>query len=196
MLNPKKLLFLCKIQWMTQKLTIFFSPAFILQIQSQNEIGPEGHKLIWFVVAIAIAGLLLFLWMNSGKQHKLFDFRLSKRKKIDVSLKKNRSFRPDSVELTIINTGKTDLDIDTPLLIFSGMWYRRKFKLKGTNTYRLYPLYLVQGDEHTLNIDLKQFYGFDRTLKKLPRMKVIVSEVNGKKLGSSKVLLRKTLFNV
>jgi hypothetical protein len=181
---------------MIQKFATFFLSDFILQIPSQNEIGPEGHKLVWFAVAIAVAGLLLFLWMNSSRKLKLFHFSLSKRKKIGVSLKKNRSFRPDSVELTIINTGKADLDIDTPLVIFSGMIQKRKFRLKGTSNYRIYPLYLPQGDEHTMNIDLKRFYGFDKSLKKLPRMKVIVFEVGGRRLGSSKILLRKTLFNV
>ena len=178
---------------MNQRLTIFILPVLILQIPSQNEIGPEGYKLAWLALAFAIAGLFLFLW---GRRSNFFQFSLPKRKKVSVSLKKNRSFRPDSIELTIINTGKADLDIDAPLLIFSGMWHKRKFRLKGMNTYRIYPLYLVKGDDHTLNIDLSQFYGFDRTLKKLPRLKVVVSEVSGRRLGSSKVLLRNTLFNV
>ncbi len=155
MLNPKKLLFLCKIQWMTQKLTIFYRRLSFCRFNLKMK-SAEGHKLIWFVVAIAVAGLLLFLWMNSGKQHKLFDFRLSKRKKIDVSLKKNRSFRPDSVELTIINTGKTDLDIDTPSN-FQRNVVQAKIQAEGYKYLQAVSIVSGSGDEHTLNIDLKQF---------------------------------------
>ena len=97
--------------------------------------------------------------------------------------------------LSITNSGNTDVDIDTPIMIFYGLWYRRKFKLKGTNNTSFYPLYLTKKQNHTLNIDLNRFYGFDRTLKKLPRVKIVVREKGGGKLGTKRILLRKTLFN-
>ena len=181
---------------MKQVLTIFFFLAFSVPVFAQNEIGPEGHKLIWFFLALAITGIVVFFWTKSGKSKSSFEIPIFNRKKVHVELTKDRLYYPDFLELTIINTGKTDVDIGTPLLVFSGLWYSRKFKLKGTNNNHYYPLYLMQGQNHTLNIELNRFYGFDKTLKRLPRVKVVVSDVNGKKLGSRKVLLRKTLFNI
>lgn len=181
---------------MKQALTILLCLIFSLPVFAQNEVGPEGHKLIWFVLVFIAAGIVAFFWVKSGKRKNSFEIPFFNRKKIRVELTKDRVYYPDFLELTVTNTGKTDVDIDTPLLIFSGMWYSRKFKLKGTNNNHYYPLYLMQGQNHTLNIDLNRFYGFDKTLKRLPRVKVAVLDVNGKTLGSRKVLLRKTLFNV
>jgi len=181
---------------MKQVSTIFFFLAFSVPVFAQNEVGPEGHKLVWFALVLIVAGIGVFFWANSEKSKPGFNMPFLKKQKVRVELTKDRLYYPDYIELTVTNTGKTDVDIDAPLLVFSGMWYSRKFKLKGTNNNHYYPLYLMQGQNHRLNIDLNRFYGFDKSLKRLPRVKVVVSDVNGKKLGSRKVLLRKTLFNV
>lgn len=163
---------------------------------AQNEVGPEGHKLIWFALVLAGAGIMAFFVASSGKRKSGAKIPFFTRPKVHVELTKDRLYYPDYIELTVTNTGKTDVDIEAPLLVFSGIWYSRKFKIKGTNNHQFYPLYLVKGQNHSLTIDLNRFYGFDKTLKRQPRIKVIVSDINGKKLGSRKVLLRKTLFNV
>ncbi len=194
--NPKIVLLLQQILRMKQVLIVLFLMIFSVSAMAQNEVGPEGHKLIWFALVLVVAGIVAFFWVNSGKSKPGFKIPFFNKPKVNVELTKDRMYYPDFLELTVTNTGKTDVDIGTPLLVFSGMWYSRKFKLKGTNNNHYYPLYLMQGQNHTLNIDLNRFYGFDRTLKKLPRVRVVVSEVSGKKLGSRKVLLRKTLFNV
>lgn len=187
--------FCSKFMRMKQVLLILFFLTFTVSVMAQNEVGPEGHKLIWFVLVLVIAGVLAFFLAKSGKSKSGFKIPFLNKPKVHVDLTKDRLYYPDNLGLTLTNTGKTDVDIDAPLLVFSGMWYSRKFKLKGTNNNHYYPLYLMQGQNHTLNIDLNRFYGFDKTLKRLPRVKVVVSDVNGKKLGSRKVLLRKTLFN-
>jgi hypothetical protein len=194
--NPKIVLLLQQILRMKQVLIVLFLMIFSVSAMAQNEVGPEGHKLIWFALVFAIAGIVAFFWANLGKSKPGFKIPFFNKPKVHVELTKDRLYYPDYLELTVTNTGKTDVDIDTPLLVFSGMWYSRKFKLRGTNNNHYYPLYLMQGQNHTLNIDLNRFYGFDKTLKRLPRVKVVVSDVNGKKLGSRKVLLRKTLFNM
>lgn len=181
---------------MKQVLTILFFLTSTVSAMAQNEVGPEGHKLIWFALVLAGVGILVFFVENSGKKKSGVKIPFFNKPKVNVELTKDRMYYPDFLELTVTNTGKTDVDIDTPLLVFSGMWYSRKFKLKGTNSNHYYPLYLMQGQNHTLTIDLNRFYGFDKTLKRQPSVKVIVSDINGKKLGSRKVLLRKTLFNV
>lgn len=164
---------------------------------TENVIGPEGHKLIW-VAGLII--LLMFLFVISakpkikGRDKKNYNIPFIKRKKIKISIEKDRLYYPDSLELTIINTGNTDVDIDNPLLIFKNNWLARKFRLKGTNSYKFYPLYLSKGEKHTLSIDLNRFYSHDKSLKRFPKIKIVVNEVNGAILASDKVMLRKTLF--
>lgn len=180
---------------MKKVLIILFLLVFRESLYAQNEIGPEGHKLLWLAGIVLFTGLaILFIWKR-GKKRLNFKKPFLNRKKVKIQLLKDRLYYPDHIELTITNTGNADVDIDTPMLVFTGLWYSRKFKLKGTNNTSFYPLYLMKGQNHTLNIDLNRFYGFDKTLKRLPRVRIAVSDVSGKRLGSKKVLLRKTLFN-
>lgn len=165
-------------------------------VWAQKEIGPEGHKLLWFLlILVAAITLMLFFFrpmkLASQVGNFLFVFR---KKKITIELIKDRLYYPDELELTITNTGNNEVDLERPILIFSSIWLKRKFKLKGTNNASFYPLYLDKGQSHTLNIDLNRFYLHDKSLKKLPKVNVIVSEVNGQRLGSESVFLRKTLF--
>lgn len=164
-------------------------------VAAKSEVGPEGHKLLWILAVLLIGGIYVLFVTISGKKNGKKTNQFFKRKKIAVELEKDRLYRPDFIKLTVKNKGSRDVDLDAPLLIFSGMWYKRKFKLKGTNYSQIYPLYLTAGQSHYINIELKRFYGFDRSLKRLPKVKVVISEVNGKKLGSSKVMLRQTLFS-
>ena len=170
----------------------------IQYILTEKVIGPEGHKLLWVAVIIIF---IIVIWGISVKLkvrstiHKKYKYPLIKRKKIKISVKKDRLYYPDFVELTIMNTGNTDVDIDNPLLVFSNYWISRKFRLKGTSSYNFYPLYLSKGEKHTLNIDLNRFYNHDKSLKRFPRIKIVIYEVNGSRLDSGKVMLRKTLFN-
>lgn len=192
----KKICYICsKLYGMKQVLTLLFLLIFTEPGYARNEIGPEGHKLLWLAGIILLAGIVT--WFVIKPDGKMFHLKntILKRKRVNIELSKDRLYYPDNLQLSLTNTGNTDLDIDTPLLVFSGMWYKRKFKLKGSNTISFYPFYLTKGQNHTLNIDLNRFYRFDKTLKRLPRVKVMVREVNGKTLGSKKVLLRKTLFN-
>lgn len=181
---------------MKQVLAILFLLVFSQQVLAQNETGPEGSTLALLAFLVLLAVIMVILFSKPRKTSGRFKRPLFRRKRINVELKKDRLYYPDELELIITNTGNTDVDIDTPLLIFSGFWLNRKFKLKGTNNTRLYPLYLIRGQSHTLIIDLNRFYLFDRTLKRLPRATVVVKEVKGKRMGSQRVLLRKTLFNL
>ncbi len=166
-----------------------------MPVAAKTEVGPEGYKLIWIFAALLIGGIYVLFMSTSGKKNNKKKTQLFKRKKVIVKLEKDRLYRPDFIKLTVANKGRKDVDLDSPLLIFSGMWYKRKFKLRGTNYNQIYPLYLTAGQSHSINIGLDRFYGFDRSLKRLPKLKVIISEVNGKKLGSNKVVLRRTLFS-
>jgi len=191
--NPKITLFLRQTFRMKKALNILLL-TITGYVPPNNEVGPEGYKLIWFIIIIIIAFIAVSAIVGTEKTKGNIKDIFKQRKKIEVNLKKDRLYYPDILELTITNTGSSDLDIDKPLLVFGSFWLKRKFVLKGTNNYYLYPLFLGRGQSHKLNIDLNRFYLHDKSLKRLPRAKVIVYEVKGKRLGSCQVLLRKTLF--
>lgn len=165
-----------------------------LWLFAQNEVGPEGHKLLWvflFLAAITVAFIVSGRFF--GKKSKKERRPLFPLKQLNIKLEKDANFYPDNLILTVKNTGTTAIDLDKPLLIFDNFWMKRKFKLKGMDNYSFYPLYLEGGKSHQLTIDLNRFYSHDKSLKKYPKTKIYLKDVNGKRLGSKAVFLRKTL---
>lgn len=160
--------------------------------------GPDGYIfLIGMAVLIALP-ILYFAYRSAfGKKRPASSHtkpRFWARKKVTVVLEKDRMYYPDTLSLIVKNTGKTDVDLDRPLLIFRNFWTKRKFRLKGTARYSFYPLLLEPGKTHELAIDLNHFYRHDKRLKRYPRITLVVSDVNGKKFPPKSVMLRKTLF--
>jgi hypothetical protein len=161
---------------------------------AQNEVGPEGHKLLWPAVILSVIVLLLLFSIGPFKLKRKLNLPSFSKKKVSVELKKDTLYYPDELILTIKNEGEKAVDIEQPLLVFSSIWVKRKFRIKGTNNASFYPLYLDKEQSHTLSIDLNRFYKHSRSLKRLPKARVIIFEVNGRRLGSERVYLRKTLF--
>jgi len=177
----------------------FFSLIFLLVtkiIFAENEIGPEGNKLGWFFVVTIVVVLSLIYFFSKKSKGKSGKSKRSpfKIKKVAVKLEKDALYYPDNLELTVINKGSADIDLDRPLLVFDNFWLKRKFRLKGMGNYNFYPLYLERGKTHTLEININRFYSHDKKLKRFPKARVIIYDVKGKRLGSKSVFLRKTLF--
>lgn len=168
-------------------LSIFLISTFTLFAQS--EVEPDGDKLLWILLIIALAILAWFRFGKKGKKGK----PLFARERVKITLEKNRIYFPDNLKLSITNTGNVDVDLEQPELIFDKFWLKRKFKLKGIDNRSLYPMFLEKGKTHTLNIDINHFYSYDKKLKKYSKIKVDVSNVKNKKLGSKSVYIRKTL---
>jgi hypothetical protein len=166
-----------------------------LPVWAQNEIEPDGKKLLWFAIIISFAILFYVFVLSPFKLTRKTGNPFSSKKKVNIELKKDRLYYPDKLELTVENTGKTAVDIEQPMLVFSSIWVKRKFRIKGTNNASFYPLYLDKGQNHTITIDLNRFYSHSKSLKRLPKARVIIFEAEGKRLGSKRVFLRKTLFN-
>ncbi len=169
--------------------------CFSFELFAQNEIGPDGKKLIWvFLIALA-AFIFIFLFgsvkkstgtSNSGP---FFKFR-----KIKIELTKDRLYYPDYLTMKVKNTGNTDIDLDRPMLIFDNFWLKRNFRIKGMNNRTFYPLYFEKRETHTLEIDLNQFYRHDKRLKRYPKIKIKLYDVKKRRLGSKSIFIRKTLF--
>lgn len=189
------LVFLCEIFLMKKIFLLNIGIVFPLMLLAQNEIGPDGDKLLMVLLVLFLAILLLIIstQKNKPKNNKSSNWLLLE-KGLKISLEKDTLYYPDTLKLEIINTRNHDVDLDNPLLIFDNFWMKRKFKIKGVGNLMLYPLYLEKGKTHTLEIDLNRFYIHDKSLKKFPKAKVIVSDIKGRKLGSKSVFLRKTLM--
>jgi hypothetical protein len=163
----------------------------IYQVASaQNEIKPDGDKLLYLFGFIVLAVVSYFVFRKKGTSKK----PLFVRRKVSIELKKDRMYFPDNLKMKVENIGNTDIDLDKPMLILDNFWLKRKFKLKGMENRIFYPLYLEKGKTHTLNIDLNRFYLHDKNLKKYPKAIIVLSDVKGKQLGKKSIYLRKTLF--
>lgn len=193
--NSKKDLFLPGMKHFKKAILLVFILLGSKLIWAQNEIGPEGHKLLWVVVCIVVVLVAIILSRKRfPKSATKSDNKLFNRQKVRIELTKDTKYYPDRLMLKVENTGDVDVDLDQPLLVFDNFWLKRKFKLKGMANRTFYPLYLERGKTHELDIDLTRFYGHDKRLKKFPKVMVQVQNVKGKKLGSNSVFLRKTLI--
>jgi Ca2+/Na+ antiporter len=161
-----------------------------LNLSAQNEVRPDGDKIVWVLLIFLATVFLFFVYRKKGNIKQT----LFVRQRIKIELEKSRLYFPDFLTLTVHNIGNTDIDMDRPLLIFDNFWLKRKFRLKGVENRSFYPLYLVKGHLHKLNIDLNHFYSYDRKLKRFPKVKIILFNVKGRRLGSNSVYLRKTLI--
>ncbi len=168
--------------------------VFYHSVFAQNEIGPEGQNLIWLLLIVLGTGIIFFIFSREKWRKSSIKKSLFQRKKVKIKLEKDRLYYPDNLKLTIKNSGNADIDLDRPLMVFDNFWLKRKFRLNGMENRLFYPLYLEKGKVHTLDIDLYRFYGHDKSLKKFPKLKITISEVNGKRLGSRTIFLRKTLL--
>lgn len=158
--------------------------------------GTDGYLLLWafgVVVLLAVVYVIINRLSPATAKRKQSFFSVG-RKRIGLELAKDRKYYPDILKADITNSGRVDIDLDQPMLIFRSIWMKRKFRLKGTSRHTFYPLLLEPGKVHTLQIDLNHFYRHDRALKRYPQVSVEVYEVGGKKLSSKSVMLRKTLF--
>lgn len=158
--------------------------------------GPDGYALLWALLFLLGLPVLYFLirLLGNRKRGARSAGSVWVRKKISIEVQKDRKYYPDFIRIQVKNTGKKDIDLAQPLLIFRNFWTKRKFRLKGTNRYSFYPLLLEPGRSHDLSIDLNHFYRHDKRLKKYPRITIVVSDVQGKTFPARSIMLRKTLF--
>lgn len=163
----------------------FYSTGF-----AQNEVKPDGDKLLAFIVVIAAFTILYFVF---GKKGSIRGRPILARRKVDITLEKDRVYFPDYIRMKVTNKGNVDIDLDKPLLVLDNFWLKRKFRLKGMQNRTFYPLYLEKGKTHHLTIDLNGFYLHDKKLKRYPKATVRLFDVKGRRLGSKAVYLRKTL---
>jgi len=147
----------------------------------------------FLIIAVVIFSFVLRNLIRKNKKYTRFHV-ISKKTRLETELTKNRTYFPDFLTLTIRNTGRSAVDIDRPLLTFETFMMKRNFRIKGTDGYHFYPLYLESGKTHSLRIDLNRFYIHDKQLKRYSRATISIFSVQGKKLDRKSIMLRKTFF--
>ena len=180
---------------MKRALIVLFFVIFYSELFAQNEIGPDGNKLIWLL--LIVFAIVIFIYLSGRvkipkRSRNVWSF--FQVKKVKIVLNKNKLYYPEYVTLSVKNTGNTGIDLDKPKLVFDNFWLKRNFRIKGMNNRSFYPLYLDRRKTHTLDIELTQFYSHDKRLKKYPKIRVIIYDVNNQKLGSKSIFIRKTLL--
>jgi hypothetical protein len=158
--------------------------------------GIEKETLVWIILImtipfLALLAIFVFRVTRSIKPYKLT--RLFKKVKLDVTLEKDKIYRPQLLTMTIRNTGKNEADIDAPVLEFRKIWTRRKFKLNGINGNAIYPMFINSGNAHQLRIETSTFHQYDRSIKSFYWARVIVTDIDGRVWKSNAVKLRKSL---
>lgn len=171
---------------------LFYPPFSVTQIAS----GVEKETLVWIIIILSILLLVVLAYeiqKISRKGYSFNFFRFFKKVRLEISLEKDRLFRPQVLTMTIRNTGKNEADIHAPVLEFRKIWTSRKFKLNGVGGNQIYPMYISPGKIHQLRIETISFHQYDRAIKSFYWARILVSDVNGRKWKSNMVKLRKSL---
>ena len=168
-----------------------------LAIFSGNETDPEKLQLLRIIaILVIILGLLMArgIWkFFQKKENRSRIFWFLNKVKLEVTLEKDRLFRPQVLTMTISNIGKQEADLNAPVIEFRKIWTKRKFKLNGIKGQQVYPLFLNPGLTHELQIETATFHQYDRTIKSFYWARIYVSDVEGHQWKSNKVKLRKSL---
>lgn len=157
--------------------------------------GVEKETLVWIIILLSVL-LLVVLGYEIQRIQRIKSvgfFRLFRKVKLDITLQKDRLFRPQVLTMTIRNIGKNEADIDAPVLEYRKIWSTRRFKLNGVNGNQIYPMYIHPGERHQLSIETSTFHQYDREIKSYYWARILVSDVEGRKWKSNKVKLRKSL---
>ena len=176
-------------------LTVFlFDP---LALFSGNETDPEKLQLLQIIaVLLIILGLFIArdIWrFFQQKENRSRFFWFLNKVKLEVTLDKDRLFRPHVLTMTIRNIGKHEADLNAPVIEFRKIWTKRKFKVNGIKGQQVYPILLYPGMTHELEIETVTFHQYDRSIKSFYWARIYVSDIEGHKWKSNKVKLRKSL---
>ena len=174
-------------------LLLYFSFPFLCF--GQSEVAPEGYGLV--VLLGLLVGVPLFLWLlaKAGKGRMFGSLNRHSRGQVDVWLTKDRKYRPKVLTLRVENRTKKAVDLNGPVLMIRRLWSVRRFKLKGVNGARIYPLYLEAGKTHELQLQLNAFYQHDPSLRSYYWARVGVSDTAGRTYTTKYITLRKSLFS-
>lgn len=161
----------------------------------QTEVGPDGYFPLLVIGLLVVVPLLVWalLRLRTGRVADWFPWMAKRR--LDIDLVPNRSYRPVSLTLVVRNQTRKDVDIEAPVLLIRKLWSIRKFRLKGINRAEIYPLYLEKGKTHELQIHLSVFHKHDPSLRSYYWARVLLKDKTGNRYATNYVTLRKSLVS-
>jgi hypothetical protein len=113
-----------------------------------------------------------------------------RRGKVEITLSGNRPIKPSHVLMTVRNTGRREVDLQAPVLIFKRWRSRRRFRILTVKESEIYPMFMDPGQESVVNISLNQFYQSVPELRNACRLSVEMNDDTGRKYRSSTIRLK------
>jgi hypothetical protein len=107
------------------------------------------------------------------------ELRPDDRSKIKIEILRDKINNPFLINLIVQNTGKKEIELNAPVLVFKSWARKRRFRILSVDFSDIYPMLIMKGKAAVIPIDLKQFYRYDPGLKKASRMGVEIPEVDG-----------------
>jgi hypothetical protein len=162
-----------------------------------NEVKEVSSNVpfLFLVLCVLMLPLIFILFFKRSKRDKVFGKKRSIKEKfispkVKIDFEGERKLRPRIFKLYVENIGKTEIDLNAPVIIFKRWKSVRKFRIKPANQTDVYPTWMEPGGKYTLNINLENFYQVDTTLRRACRVRIEITDVNGKKFKSRFVRVR------
>ncbi|WP_025862908.1 hypothetical protein [Prolixibacter bellariivorans] len=148
-----------------------------------HDVGPEGYKILWTLVAI-LAPLVVYLLWKKISWRKLFQVKTYREQsfgntELSISLNGEPEFKPIVLYLKMTNHSGHTKDIKAPVIVFKRWRSSRKFRIRKVNESEIYPLLLDPNQSHELTIHLEPFYRQEPILRTATRVRMEVEEVRG-----------------
>ena len=160
------------------------------------ELPPFFDTLLKWGLIITILVIGFFLYgrtrtFKKGTSGKKLSFgNKSKPYFAEIHLVKSRRFNPSYIEMTVTNTGKNDIDLNAPVIIFKRWFTKRRFRVLKVEHSEIYPIFLEPGRSSVLDISMDQFYEAVPELQLACRMRIEMIDHKGKSYRSQTIRLK------
>jgi len=167
-----------------------------ISILTMLGLPPFFDTLLKWSLIITVLVIVFFLYgstrtFKKGSSGKKMSFRnRSKLYFAEIRLVKSRRFNPSNIEMTVTNTGKKDIDLNAPVIIFKRWFTKRRFRVLKVEHSEIYPIYLEPGRSSVLDISLDQFYEAVPELQLACRMSIEMIDHKGKSYSSQTIRLK------
>jgi hypothetical protein len=149
---------------------------------------------IILIIAVLVIGFFLFYRTRTfarGSSGRKLSFR--KRTKpyaAEITLQKSSPLNPSIIEMTVLNAGINELDLNAPVIIFRRWFTKRRFRVLKVEHSEIYPILLERNKAYELDISLEQFYETLPELQLACRMSVEMKDLKGNRYKSDTIRLK------
>lgn len=167
-----------------------------ISILTMLELPPFFDTLLkWgLIITILVIGFYLYgrtRTFKKGTSGKKLSFgNRTKPYFAEIHLVKSRRFNPSYIEMTVTNTGKNDIDLNAPVIIFKRWFTKRRFRVLKVEHSEIYPIFLEPGRSSVLDISMDQFYEAVPELQLACRMRIEMIDHKGKSYRSQTIRLK------